>query len=188
MTPRKRLIEALTSIDPWDALENTHLADGLAWIGSGAPLYRANKPDVPETHLAVYTALFDSEHNKLLVVNHRKAGLWLVGGGHVEVDEDPWKTVVRECQEEFAVTATPSTIAGSQPFFFTMTRTRGAYSHIDASLWYVLAAQTGSVTWFDEHEFTGIQWLSLAEILAHRLDIFDPHMHRFVHKLLAARS
>ncbi|MFE5112552.1 hypothetical protein [Streptomyces sp. NPDC056663] len=28
----------------------------------------------------------------MLLVAHRKAGLWLPAGGHVEPGEDPWRT------------------------------------------------------------------------------------------------
>jgi len=36
---------------------------------------------------------------------HRKIGLWLPAGGHIEAGEDPVQAVLREIEEEFAVTA-----------------------------------------------------------------------------------
>jgi 8-oxo-dGTP pyrophosphatase MutT (NUDIX family) len=36
---------------------------------------------------------------------HRKVGLWLPAGGHIEANEDPVQAVLREVEEEFAVQA-----------------------------------------------------------------------------------
>jgi hypothetical protein len=40
----------LSDIDPWDDLEVQHLSRAVAWIDSGAPLYRIAKPNVPDPH------------------------------------------------------------------------------------------------------------------------------------------
>ena len=58
------------------------------------------KPDVPPKHLVSYFALVDEARGKMLLVDHKLAGLWLPSGGHVEPDEDPRATVVREIAEE----------------------------------------------------------------------------------------
>ena len=42
------------------------------------------KPDVPPKHLVSYFALVDERRGKLLLVDHKLAGLWLPSGGHVE--------------------------------------------------------------------------------------------------------
>ena len=40
-------------------------------------------------------------HNKkVLLVNHLKLGVWLYPGGHVEKDENPDQTLIREVKEE----------------------------------------------------------------------------------------
>ncbi|WP_198139660.1 NUDIX domain-containing protein [Candidatus Orientia mediorientalis] len=41
----------------------------------------------------------------MLLVDHKKALLWLPSGGHVEIAEDPKTTIERECLEELNVTA-----------------------------------------------------------------------------------
>ena len=37
---------------------------------------------------------------KVLLVNHRKLGVWLYPGGHIENNETPDQTVIREVKEE----------------------------------------------------------------------------------------
>ncbi|QQM38867.1 NUDIX hydrolase [Streptomyces liliifuscus] len=185
---RVRLTSLLEGVRPWDEQECVHRVEAVEWVAGGDPLHRVRKPDVPAVHLVSYFVVLDEKRGELLLVAHRKAGLWLPSGGHVEPMEDPWDTVVRECREELRIEAVPSPVAGDEPFFLTITQTRGAGRHTDVSLWYVLQADADSVTSFDEDEFEAIKWLSPSQVLAEPEDTLDPHMHRFTHKLVAARG
>ncbi|KPI15592.1 NUDIX hydrolase [Actinobacteria bacterium OK074] len=127
--------------------------------------------------------VLDETRCQLLLVAHRKAGLWLPTGGHVEPLEDPWDTVARECREELRIEAVPSTVSGTRPLFLTVTRTRGHGQHTDVSLWFVLRAPVDAVTSYDDEEFTAVTWLSPRQILDTPGDTLDPHMHRFTRKL-----
>ncbi|GAA3207368.1 hypothetical protein GCM10020256_02980 [Streptomyces thermocoprophilus] len=123
---RDELLTLVESIDPWDDLERRHVAVATEWITGGAPLYRLEPPDEPPMHLVSYFVVFDDRRGKLLLVDHRKAGLWLPPGGHVEPGEDPWSTVVRECREELGIPAQALPRTGRRPFFLTVTPTRGS--------------------------------------------------------------
>lgn len=185
---RARLAELLAGIDPWDELERAHLATAAEWIASGAPVYRTQRPDIPPMHLVSYFVVLDEARRELLLVAHRKAGLWLPSGGHVEQMEDPWDTVLRECREELRIDAVPSAACGERPQFLTVTRTRGQGQHTDVSLWYVLQSDARAITSFDQDEFAAIRWLSLQQVLDQSTQTLDPHMHRFTRKLLATLS
>ncbi|MEV3856997.1 NUDIX domain-containing protein [Streptomyces sp. NPDC050095] len=181
---RAQLLQVLSSIDPWDNQEQAHLDATVQWIASGAPHYRTLKPATPAQHLVSYFVVFNESREELLLVAHRKAGLWLPSGGHVEPAEDPWDTVRRECREELRIDAVSSPLTGDRPLFVTVTPTRGPGPHTDVSLWYVLQADTSQVTSFDEAEFDAITWLSLDQVLATPINTLDPHMHRFTRKLM----
>ena len=185
---RARLLDLVGAIEPWDSLERTHLTTTAQWITSGAPLHRVRKPDIPPMHLVSYFVVLDASNGRLLLVAHRKAGLWLPPGGHVEPGEDPWSAVVRECQEELGIPATPAPLTGERPFFLTVTETRGPGVHTDVSLWYLLSTDADSITSYDEEEFDAIRWLTAAEVLEESVEVLDPHMHRFTHKLRHARA
>ncbi|MCZ4611313.1 NUDIX domain-containing protein [Streptomyces sp. Lzd4kr] len=185
---RSDLLDLAGAIEPWDDLECTHLDTATQWIAGGAPIYRLRKPDVPAMHLVVYFVVLDITHGRLLLVAHRKAGLWLPAGGHVEPDEDPWAAVVRECQEELGIEAVASPITGERPFFLTVTRTRGHGTHTDVSLWYVLQADARAITSYDKGEFDAIRWMTDDQVLEESTEALDPHMHRFTHKLRHARA
>src|SRR5215475_6387184 len=88
----------LLAVVPFDRQEQEHLSDALAWVASGAPLCRIEKPATPPKHLVSYFVVLDED--AVLLVDHRNAGLWLPPGGHVEPGEHPRETVSREIREE----------------------------------------------------------------------------------------
>ncbi|MER5602430.1 NUDIX hydrolase [Streptomyces sp. NPDC002265] len=186
--PRAHLLDLVGAIEPWDNLEHTHLQTATQWIASGATVYRMRKPDVPAMHLVSYFVVLDDTRGQLLLVAHRKAGLWLPTGGHVEPGEDPWTAVVRECREELGIQATASPITGELPLFLTVTETRGQDAHTDVSLWYLLDADADTITSYDQNEFDAIRWLTHEQVLEEPDELLDPHMHRFTHKLQHARA
>lgn len=175
---RKVVLDLVQLIKPFDKIERFHQKDIVRWIKSGAEIYRLSKPDVPKKHLVAYFILLDPISKKLLLVDHKKALLWLPTGGHVELNENPRETVKRECKEELNIRAD---FMFPNPIFLTSTETVGLTAgHIDVSLWYVLKGESSQKYIFDENEFKAIKWFDLDEIpfLAS-----DPHMNRFVRKL-----
>ncbi len=171
----------MSSITPFDPVEQQHITDTLLWIDSGAPIFRIQKPDVPNKHLVSYFVLFDEQNQKILLVDHRKAQLWLPSGGHVEINENPKETVNRECFEELNIQAD---FWLDKPLFLTSTITVGITAghteHTDVSLWYVLNGDSTASYAFDAEEFNAIKWFGFSEIPYEKS---DPHMGRFISKL-----
>ncbi|TDC36213.1 NUDIX domain-containing protein [Micromonospora sp. KC213] len=128
----------VASIAPSDELEAAHRAECLDWLGRTDDVFRRVKPRTPSPHLVTYFLMRDAEDGSVLLVDHRKAGLWLPTGGHVEPGEHAAETVRREVIEELGVPAEPDPL----PFFLTITPTVGppADRHVDVSLWFLLAA------------------------------------------------
>jgi 8-oxo-dGTP pyrophosphatase MutT (NUDIX family) len=101
------------------------------------PVVPHGAPVTPPQHLAVYFALLDEADRSLMLVDHLKAGCWLLPGGHVDDGEDPRTTVVREAQEELGIDVHFHERLGDHPFFLSVTRTRGPHTHIDVTMWFV---------------------------------------------------
>jgi 8-oxo-dGTP diphosphatase len=178
---RSSLYNLVSSISPHDALEQEHIADVLTWINSGAQLFRMQKPAVPPKHLVSYVVLLDKAKNKILLVKHNKANLWLPAGGHVELHEDPGSAAARELKEELGVIAE---FLFKHPIFITVTKTRNIDSgHTDVSLWYVVNGSSAEKLTYDVEEMSGYKWFSLEEPLP--FSDCDPHMSRFIQKLQA---
>jgi 8-oxo-dGTP pyrophosphatase MutT (NUDIX family) len=176
-------------IRPHDDQEAADQEDIRSWIASGEPLYRVQPPATPPRHLAVYFALLDEADRSVMLVDHVKAGCWLLPGGHVDEGEDPRRTAAREAHEELGITAVfHDRFGGEDGFFLSQTQTRGAYSHTDVTLWFVFAADRRMTITPDPGEFRGIGWFGLEEPIQWDAPTFDPQMHRFVAKLNRAMA
>lgn len=174
---RATIYQIVENIKPYDAVEEAHIFETLEWIGSGAEIFRVQKPDVPNKHLVAYFVIVDLLNQKILLVKHKKAGLWLPPGGHIEINEHPKVTVERECLEELNVLAN---FWLKDPIFITSTPTVGLTAgHIDVSLWYVLNGHYREKYVFDKEEFEEIRWFNFDQIPYKQS---DPHMKRFVQK------
>jgi 8-oxo-dGTP diphosphatase len=170
--------DRVSGILPFDTFEKDLIEDTCAWIQSGVPIVRIKKPDVPNKHLSTYFVLFDEKALKILFVNHKNAGLWLPPGGHVEGDENPSETVVRECVEELGIEAH---FWREGPVFLTLTETVGLTAgHTDVNLWYILKGNHQSHFLFDTKEFNTIKWFGFDEI---PYEQSDSHLRRFMSKL-----
>jgi 8-oxo-dGTP pyrophosphatase MutT (NUDIX family) len=175
---------AVASIQPIDGLEADHQKDVLAWIDSDVLIFRIEKPDKPDKHLVSYFVLYDEAQNLFMLIDHAKAKLWLPPGGHVDIDEDPKETVIREAKEELAIDAEFLPQFGNKPVFVTVTTTIGYGNHTDVSLWYIIRGDSSVDLWYDSQEMGGYRWLNSDEILEADGSQFDPHMQRFVRKIL----
>ena len=128
--------------------------------------------------------LVDVEAKQVLLVHHKRSGLWLPSGGHVEVGEHPSDTVRREVQEELAVEAD---FLLPDPLLLTITETVPetesgvSTTHTDVSLWYVLHGTHTQLLDYDTREFYTVQWFPIDDLPEPAT--MDPHMERFVDKL-----
>ncbi|HVQ44969.1 MAG TPA: NUDIX domain-containing protein [Candidatus Saccharimonadia bacterium] len=180
---RTKLLELLRSIVPYDDDEKRVLTEVRAWIRSDAELYRGDQPDEPSPHLVAYVVLVDRRRQTVLLFDHRKSGLWLPAGGHVERGEDPAATAARELIEELGLAAAKAAVIASVPLFVTANQTRGAHGHVDVSLWYVVDGSEDMPMMPDPREFRGWAWRSFEEVLGADADTMDPQIKRFVAKL-----
>jgi 8-oxo-dGTP diphosphatase len=168
--------QEIGGITPFDATETAHRSDALAWIDSGAELFRREKPATPPKHLVSYVAVIRARD--ILLVDHKNAQLWLPPGGHVEPDEHPRATAQRELKEELGIDALHPIGA---PLFITCTETVGLTGgHMDVSLWYVVPADSRQQLVYDDSEFESARWFPFDQIPVGRT---DPHLLRFLCKL-----
>lgn len=175
---RHEIRQMIHSIVPLDDKEREHIAFVDEWIESGVEIFRTAKPSTPDPHLVAYFLLIDQEADKILLVDHKKAGLWLPAGGHVEINEHPKNTVERELMEELGV---PPDFISNDPIFLTVAKTVGQIAcHTDVSLWYALHGSSSQNYMFDQEEFFQIKWF-FPDIIPY--DQADPHLKRCIQKM-----
>lgn len=149
-------------------------AGALDRLTRGVPLIRQDV-DLPDPHLVSYLAVTDGA--RLLLCAHRKAGLWLPFGGHVEPAETPLHTAKRECIEELGLALDFVT---DVPVFVTLQQTTGPRQHHDLSLWYLLRAAPDAQFDWDAGEFEAIRWFLPEHIPQNQA---EPQLPRFVDKM-----
>ncbi len=57
----------------------------------------------PYTHFCVYFAAFDPHSKSVFIGHHKKSGLWLFNGGHIDQGERVEEALSREISEEWGV-------------------------------------------------------------------------------------
>lgn len=176
---RTAICKIISSIIPIDPCEEEHLAFVNDWIASGVEIFRSETPNKPDIHLVSYFIVVDLYTKEFLLVDHKRAQLWLPPGGHVEINEHPKATVIREAREELGIEAD---FLYEDPLFLTMTSTSGnTAAHTDVSLWYILKGHKSEAFKFDTDEFHSIRWFKQEDIPFERSDL---HMRRFLKKFL----
>lgn len=174
----------VAKLTPADVVEAEHRREALAWLDSTQDIFRRIAPRTPSPHLVSYFLLTDHVQGRVLLVDHRKAGLWLPSGGHVEPGEHPATTVRREVQEELGIPAVFSPVTGELPMFVTVTETAPrAHRHTDVSLWFVLSSGVNQAIKPDLREFRKVRWWSRDDIRQADPALFDPHLNRMLAKL-----
>ncbi|NKY54267.1 NUDIX domain-containing protein [Nocardia vermiculata] len=168
------------AITPVDDLEQEHIEQTLSWLARTDDIYRRIPPAIPSPHLVAYVVLVDPGERGVYLGRHRKSGLHLPMGGHVEIGEHPLAAARREAVEELGVEVFFD-VVGERPFLLTVTPTVGpSGGHVDTSLWYVARGCRLRDFDLDPTEFDGGRWWGLDPC---GLPDTDPHLPRFIRKL-----
>ncbi len=125
-------------------------------------------------HLTASGVVIHDDH--VLLIEHRKAGLWLYPGGHIDPNEDPAQAVIREIREEVGIDVE---LVAEQPFShpaitvvpnpFTIITVNvtdtaiGPHQHIDVV--YAAVPLTHDIA-LQTNELIAYRWVPLADISA----------------------
>lgn len=113
----------------------------------------------PVSHFCVYSLPFNKKQKSVYMIHHRKSGLWLFPGGHIENRETLSEAVNRELHEELGVT----NVHLRRPFLFTITNIinprQTCREHFD--IWYFFETSLNKFS-YDKREFTDAQWMTVS--------------------------
>lgn len=91
----RRIRDDLGSRTPLDERERVSIASFLAALDElDAPLSQAASP-VHVTGSGIVVG-----PRGVVLLKHKRLGMWLQPGGHLDSDETPWDAALRECREE----------------------------------------------------------------------------------------
>ncbi|OGI32209.1 MAG: hypothetical protein A2271_04115 [Candidatus Moranbacteria bacterium RIFOXYA12_FULL_35_19] len=81
-------------------LSNDSLASRfIERIGEG----KITRDENPKSHLCTYFTAYDSKAKQVFIGHHKKSGLWLFNGGHIDEGETLKETLIREIGEEWGL-------------------------------------------------------------------------------------
>jgi 8-oxo-dGTP pyrophosphatase MutT (NUDIX family) len=112
------------------------------------------------SHFCCYFLPYNPATHEVFIVHHKKSGLWLFPGGHIDKGEPLMKTLNREIEEELGV---KNRIKEEiKPFLLTITpienRVQPCKEHMD--IWYRFPTD-GSEFNVDPTEFHATRWTSI---------------------------
>lgn len=119
-----------------------------------------------ESHLCVYFAVYDPSSQEVYMGHHKKSGLWLFNGGHIDKGETPKQALEREFIEELGISIPAEEVR--EPNLLTITpinnlQVQRCRMHYD--VWYFIAKTKGNfhpeIAKY-EKEFYKMEWLNIA--------------------------
>lgn len=125
------------------------------------------KHENPKSHFCAYFAAYDSRAKEVFIGHHKKSGLWLFNGGHIDQNETIKESLIREIGEEWGLDGYNFQI--NPPAFFTITQIDNPTKqpcnfHFD--LWCFLALDKNNFKPNESNlleEFYEYGWKNLAE-------------------------
>lgn len=121
-----------------------------------------SRDEDPQSHFCVYFLPYNFQNKKVFIAHHKKSGLWLSPGGHVDKEEVLSEALNREIGEELGIKnffkEKPS------PFLLTVTliSNQVALCKTHYDVWYLVPTD-GSNFNIDPAEFYDTKWLTIEE-------------------------
>ena len=119
----------------------------------------------PTSHFCAYFVPYNPETKQVLVGDHKKSGLWLMPGGHIDSGETLFTTLNREIEEELGVVNFYH--ERPQPFLMTITDilhdVRPCKKHFD--VWHLVQTD-GADFKIDYTEYNEVRWVTIPEARA----------------------
>ena len=182
---RNALAEQLRTHRAATELEAAHVKRMLALAASESPFARTN---FTPGHFTASAFVLSPQRDALLLILHRKLGLWLQPGGHVEAqDLDLLAAARREVEEEVGLSALEPILPGIFDVDIHPIAARAseaAHEHFDVR--YLLRAASRDLR--AGSEIQAAQWIPLAKVGAVQSDESVLRAVRKLHSIAAGSA
>ena len=151
---RDTVRRALTERDPIDAAEALSIERTLAELDRLAEPFDQGADPVHVTGSAIVTG-----PRGVVLLKHKRLGLWLQPGGHVDAGETPWEAALREAREETGLDVAVADVGDGIPGLVHVDVHPGGRGHTHLDLRYRVfggdadpsppEGESQEIAWFD---------------------------------------
>lgn len=114
------------------------------------------------SHFCVYFLPYNPARKEVFLVHHKKAGLWISPGGHVDHGERLFATMTREVGEELGATHTLPANTLPQMISISGTAAASRPCEVHYDMWYFLPMNGDNFN-VDMSEFHDTRWFSVSD-------------------------
>lgn len=125
---------------------------------------RLVRDDGISTHFCTFFTPVSIRDRKIYIGHHKKSDAWIAPGGHIDKDEIPLQTVVRETSEELGYTIKDEEVVLFGLTHFTIHNRPTCTEHYD--LWHLVFFDSIVPFVFDQKEFYDAGWYTIKEARA----------------------
>lgn len=158
---RKALLRELYNYKSFNAEEEVNRAKHvLLFQKNASPFSRDSHPH----HFTVSALVVDETYSYVLLIKHKKLGIWLQPGGHCEGEPSMREGALREVMEETGL----KNISISKDIFDVAVYPYdkdNSNSHTDYDVMYLAVADKNQSLMLQEEEIADIRWVPLEDLL-----------------------
>lgn len=114
-------------------------------------------------HFTTYLVPFHKPTQSIFAGSHKKSGMWIPPGGHIDRDEGPLDTVVREFEEELSYKITPDRATLFQITMIDITNRPDCTRHLGFGFRIDMPEKVDFD--YDRGEFYEARWFTISEFL-----------------------
>jgi HAD superfamily hydrolase (TIGR01509 family) len=156
---RKSYIDSIEHIVPFDMEEERTQEEVIGWLRD---THHVTKKESPVQHLGVVALVVSPKMDKVFLLNHKKAGAYLMPGGHVDLGETLQEAIQKELLEELGLVVD---MKESNPFYISKILTQGKNAgHHDVTTVFRIIADPATTFSVEAKEADEAGWFDWAEL------------------------
>lgn len=156
---RQSYTDSVSYILAYSKQEQQTQAEVLEWLENSQEV---TKKESPEQHLGVVAFITNPAQTKVFLINHKKAGSYLMAGGHVDKGQNFQVTLQKELKEELGLDID---CKEKQPFYVAKILTQGKNAgHNDITVAFRIVVPEDTIFQLEQKEADSARWFDWAEL------------------------
>lgn len=179
--PRSPLVHLLQAYQGINPQEERMRAEMLAFVQRAPNCFSR---DLAEGHMTASAMVVNADHSAVVLMLHRKLGLWLQPGGHADGETDLLAVARKEVAEETGLRTRAVSTAIFDVDIHEIPANRKTPAHFHYDVRFLLAAEPGQ-SLQSNNESRALEWVPVADVPARNSDV---SVTRMAEKLMSPKG